>query len=265
MTVRQVHGYCVEQGGTAFFRVRAEVPRDIFRPKGVLFENGLDQGVFAGTHLPVKSAVEPHRIAGIEGCEGNVFQRGKPFLTRPRVPPHVGFRVRVRCVAVTPLEGTVHADEADFFHDARFDFQGGGEIRHGGDADYGDGFFGSQDVIDERLDAVFMDGAGVSPQVVVGHPVENEALGIVERKADADRDVAAAGCFQHFCDDFRAIRRVAGIGQHHLQVELRRVQKLRQRPGVVDIVPDIRVENYRKRRLHSYENIFVDRFRQLFW
>jgi hypothetical protein len=48
---------------------------------------------------------------------------------------------------------------------------------------------------------------------------------------------------EHPGDDPGAVDRVASVGDDKLHVELGRLQQVRQFPGVVDITPDVGVEN----------------------
>ena len=105
----------------------------------------------------------------------------------------------------------------------------------------------AQNQIDHCLHTILVDLAGVLFQVVVADPRLLRPDGIAALQTDADRHIGSAHLFEQFGDDLCLAVRVMRIGHNEFQIQLGRSQEQRQRPGVVDVTADVRVENDRYR------------------
>ncbi|MCZ7640368.1 MAG: hypothetical protein M5U12_32530 [Verrucomicrobia bacterium] len=104
----------------------------------------------------------------------------------------------------------------------------------------------AHDGVDDGLDTVGEDPAGVSVQVVVGEPGSLAAASMhagVHRHADGD--VRTPRPFQEFGEEPGAIEGFAVVADHEFHVELRGLEQKPQRPRVVDIVADVAVKDDR--------------------
>ena len=98
--------------------------------------------------------------------------------------------------------------------------------------------------VEQRLDAVFVDASRDTAPDVVPHPVGLPAARLALPEADADRDVASPGQPAGAGGEPRAVDGVPVVRDDQAQVQLGRAQQQRERPGVVNVVADVSVEDH---------------------
>ena len=242
----QVDGDGVEQSAAPALRVlrflRAEL--DLRAPLVVVLDQGFRQRVLRGAHAGVALALQEHAGAGVERrheavAPGRAEQRACGGRRRLDVP--LGLRLRLLGVALA--QAAVHADEAQPARDAGLPCQRCLQRGRRADGDQRHRLGRRHHGVDERLDAVVDHAAGIARQHVA--VVGLRAVLLPLAHADADRHVGAAGQLEVAGDDPRAVDGVAVVGHHEPDVELGRAQCKRQRPHVVDVVPDVGGEDDR--------------------
>ena len=99
---------------------------------------------------------------------------------------------------------------------------------------------------DDRVDAVEIDGARIHRQIIVRRPAQLLEIGGVDGavQADGDRHVRPAEPRQHLRDAFRPQQRIARRRADQLQIQFGGVHDHAQRPRVIDVADNIRVENH---------------------
>ena len=106
--------------------------------------------------------------------------------------------------------------------------------------------------VNQRFDTVLMHFAGIFRQVVIP---DNTLLRIrIWRgggNAEADGNVGFADAFQKLADDLRAVFRLAKVGDHQFQVQLRAAKQEGQRPAGSDlaemVMPELRKQHRQQR------------------
>jgi len=92
---------------------------------------------------------------------------------------------------------------------------------------------------------------------IIGKPESLHALvqrfrgTVVPGNSDPDRNVAVSGVAQELRRHPRPVFRVAGGSENQFQVKFRAVQQLPQCPGVVDVIPDVGIQNDRYSTIHG--------------
>jgi len=97
------------------------------------------------------------------------------------------------------------------------------------------------DHFDHLVHGLPADRPAVIRQLVVPGPIVIARLEPLVRSAHRDRDVVPAECIKKFRHHLQLVPHAPEVDRHQLHVQLRRADRQRQRPGVVDVLAEIGV------------------------
>jgi len=240
----EIDGHSIEQRAAALV---SHVHRQLGvadNPDAIVGDDVGDVAVGRIADVPVFVAGQGHEAAGVERRDGDVPRGGKNLLAGLGIGLHVPFRLGLLRSAVTHAHAALHAHEPGMLRNARLAFQRLGDVRHGADANQRHGLRRVHYRVNDGLHAVGADFARIGFEIVVLDPRGLAAVAVrCDVEANAHGHVGSPGAFEQFREQPRAVLRLAVIAHHQFQVQLRRFEQQGQRPGVVDVIADVRVED----------------------